>query len=411
VFAAEKNYWNPFPPSTSITCPSNTVPVDYTPNNNTCLDNEDDATDYELIDKGDGYIDSVIITSSGGSGGLSNSSSFNYKDIQTNDEGIYAQALIKRNDKDYNEAISLLKELLDDFDTSRYVNSAVSELFLNYTLKDSGVSQTNTTSMFNELEDYLEAKMEQYQSNSSFIEKAYSIYLMCLTKTLDYNEAVLGYENIIASHPDTTRRLLASWDRSAVTLLQQGSGGGDNNLSLEQKLKKLFRDKPVHKLVNKVFKRMMTKALDVNTGSKNFSKSSDAKVMKGIESRITRFNPETREELDSKISKDFEMLLALDVRKSSEDQNSVPTDYKLYQNYPNPFNPVTNLKFAIPKNGFVSLKVYDLLGKEVLTLVNENKQPGNYSVSFDGSNLASGIYFYKLEAGDFVQTRRMMLLK
>jgi len=289
----------------------------------------------------------------------------------------------------------------------------VSELFLNYTLKDSGVSQTNTTSMFNELEDYLEAKMEQYQSNSSFIEKAYSIYLMCLTKTLDYNEAVSGYENIIASHPDTTRRLLASWDRSAVTLLQQGSGGADKmfGLSQEQKLKKLFRDKPVHKLANKVFKRMMTKALDVNVNNKNFSKNIDRKVMKGIESRITRFNPETREELDSKISKDFEMLLALDVRKNSKDHSSIPTQYKLDQNYPNPFNPITIINYELGITNFVSLKVYDLLGKEVLTLVSENKQPGKYSVTFDGSNFASGIYFYKLEAGDFVQTRRMMLLK
>jgi len=410
-FAARKNNWTPHPPVSDINCSSNNVPLLYTPNNSTCDVDEPEAIDYEIIDKGDGYIDSVIITSSGGSGGVSNTNNFN-KDIQTNDEGLYAQALINRNDKDYNEAISLLKELLDDYDTSKYVNSAVSELFLNYTLKDSGVSQTNTTSMFNELEDYLEDKMEQYQSNSSFIEKAYSIYLMCLTKTLDYNEAISGYENIISSHPDTTRRLLASWDRSAVTLLQQGSGGGDNNLSLEQKLKKLFRDKPVHKLANKVFKRMMTKALDINVNSKNFSKNVDRKVMKGIESRIIRFNPETREELDSKISKDFEMLLALDASTNSKEHSSIPTEYKLYQNYPNPFNPITIINYELGITNFVSLKVYDLLGKEVLTLVSENKQPGNHSATFDGSNLPSGMYFYRLSVdGNVVDTKRMALVK
>ena len=89
----------------------------------------------------------------------------------------------------------------------------------------------------------------------------------------------------------------------------------------------------------------------------------------------------------------------------------IASDYKLYQNYPNPFNPSTNLEFVISKLGFVSLKVYNSLGIEVADLVNENKPAGRYSVSFDGSNLSSGVYFYKLEAGAFTETRQMILLK
>jgi len=89
----------------------------------------------------------------------------------------------------------------------------------------------------------------------------------------------------------------------------------------------------------------------------------------------------------------------------------IPSEFDLKQNYPNPFNPTTNLEFGISELGFVSLKVYDLLGKEVRTLVNEIKPPGIYNVEFDGSNLASGIYFYKIEAGSFIQTKRMLLLK
>ena len=77
-----------------------------------------------------------------------------------------------------------------------------------------------------------------------------------------------------------------------------------------------------------------------------------------------------------------------------------PTGFFLMQNYPNPFNPVTNLEFGISDLGFVTLKVYDALGKVVKTLVNEYKPAGNYSLEFDGSDLPSGIYFYKLEAGD-----------
>jgi hypothetical protein len=89
----------------------------------------------------------------------------------------------------------------------------------------------------------------------------------------------------------------------------------------------------------------------------------------------------------------------------------VPNSYSLSQNYPNPFNPVTNISYAIPKAGNVKLVVYDVLGREVATLVNEVKTPGSYKVMFDASNLASGVYMYRIEAGDFVNTKKMMLVK
>ena len=89
----------------------------------------------------------------------------------------------------------------------------------------------------------------------------------------------------------------------------------------------------------------------------------------------------------------------------------VPSSYSLSQNYPNPFNPVTNLEFGISDLGFVSLIVYDILGKEVATLVNEKLNPGKYKVEFDGSALPSGVYFYRITAGEFTDTKRMMLIK
>jgi hypothetical protein len=85
--------------------------------------------------------------------------------------------------------------------------------------------------------------------------------------------------------------------------------------------------------------------------------------------------------------------------------------YSLSQNYPNPFNPETKIQFSIPKNGFVKIIVYDLLGREVNELVNEFKQQGSYGVSFNGANLSSGIYFYKLITDDFVETKKMILVK
>jgi hypothetical protein len=89
----------------------------------------------------------------------------------------------------------------------------------------------------------------------------------------------------------------------------------------------------------------------------------------------------------------------------------VPKDFMLYQNYPNPFNPTTTIKFAIPKAGFVKLAVYDMLGREVKTLVNESLGAGNYEVKFNSANLSSGIYFYKLITGDFTEVKKMSLIK
>jgi hypothetical protein len=89
----------------------------------------------------------------------------------------------------------------------------------------------------------------------------------------------------------------------------------------------------------------------------------------------------------------------------------LPKDFNLSQNYPNPFNPVTRINFAIPKQGFVTLKIYDVTGREVKVLVNEFKQAGYYTVDFNGSNLASGVYFYKIQSGTFMYVKKMVLVK
>jgi len=96
---------------------------------------------------------------------------------------------------------------------------------------------------------------------------------------------------------------------------------------------------------------------------------------------------------------------------SNEVVIGIPTSTELMQNYPNPFNPVTNISYRLSENGFVTLKVFDNSGREVKTLINEFKEAGYYTNEFNGSDLASGIYFYKLTAGDFVQTKKLSLVK
>jgi hypothetical protein len=91
--------------------------------------------------------------------------------------------------------------------------------------------------------------------------------------------------------------------------------------------------------------------------------------------------------------------------------NNISYDYTLAQNYPNPFNPTTQISYSIKSNGLVTLKVYDMLGVEVASLVNENQEAGEYSIEFNASNLSSGIYVYRIASGNFVDTKKLILLK
>ncbi len=95
----------------------------------------------------------------------------------------------------------------------------------------------------------------------------------------------------------------------------------------------------------------------------------------------------------------------------NQNGNEIPADFSLSQNYPNPFNPTTNINFSIPKNGLVKIAVFDMLGREVATIVNKEMSAGSYTADFDASQLSSGIYFYKLTSGSFSDTKKMMLVK
>ena len=96
---------------------------------------------------------------------------------------------------------------------------------------------------------------------------------------------------------------------------------------------------------------------------------------------------------------------------SEDNGNDYPAKYYLAQNYPNPFNPITKIKYSISQPSFVVLKVYDILGNEIETLVNEEQPSGFYEVEFDAASISSGVYFYQLQAGDFISTKRLVLLK
>jgi hypothetical protein len=121
---------------------------------------------------------------------------------------------------------------------------------------------------------------------------------------------------------------------------------------------------------------------------------------------------------NSSITDESDTTFVIDTFPSVEDSTNsfVPAEFSLIQNYPNPFNPITTIKFQIPDqarndNTAITLKIYDVLGNEIATLMNEEKPAGSYEVEFDGSSLPSGIYFYQIKAGSFVDTKKMVLIK
>ena len=103
--------------------------------------------------------------------------------------------------------------------------------------------------------------------------------------------------------------------------------------------------------------------------------------------------------------------LGPDIVGVEEESDAVPQNFTLYQNHPNPFNPVTTIRYSLPQSGDVSLIIYNLLGEEIVRLIDGEQSAGYHTVTWDASKMASGVYLYRLQAGDFVRTRKMVLLK
>jgi hypothetical protein len=128
-------------------------------------------------------------------------------------------------------------------------------------------------------------------------------------------------------------------------------------------------------------------------------------------STINGLNTGTGISFDTVFTSTALLLVTIATSDVEENFNSVPEEFALAQNYPNPFNPTTTIKYQIPELSFVTLKIYDVLGDEIATLISEEKSIGSYEVEFNAASLTSGVYFYQLKAGSFVETKKIVLMK
>jgi hypothetical protein len=170
--------------------------------------------------------------------------------------------------------------------------------------------------------------------------------------------------------------------------------------------------------VKKIVEDSKTKQVKKVTELTNKSKTGDKKAtdalnkLKALNSVVGVKKPKTHIELKKIISSDIKKVFMKEGQKSNESKVQIPTEYKLYQNYPNPFNPTTKINYDLPKDAKVTLIIYDILGREMKRVVNnEFKSAGKYSIEFNGQPFASGVYFYRLVSDKYVEVKKMVLIK
>ena len=178
--------------------------------------------------------------------------------------------------------------------------------------------------------------------------------ILCDVSKEDYLKAISRFDNIIQQNPNSEKAVYAEID-------------------------------------------IMTTALNLDTTNSGLGKIAGGKyLVKGASDYLSKLN--------NLLQNNFGI-------NNEEKEQIIPKEYSLYQNYPNPFNPTTTIKFDLPKDGLITLEIYDILGRRITTLINENRSAGSYEQTLNASSLASGVYIYKLQAGDFVASKKMILLK
>jgi tetratricopeptide (TPR) repeat protein len=423
-------------PVSLLTGPNGGVVIPYYYGSNFgCINSTDRGQIWQINNLGGGFYDTI------------------YKTPATNqnppaeDEAKYSGAILKKEQKSYFDAISEFKMLINNYPQSGYTDGCLYDLYESYKGLDTSSLQSNRDIIFTDLENYLNGKIQSGLYSDNFNMTAYEITAMCKVNILDYNEAMSSYEFISLYHPDAYIRLLASWDYAEVQALLNGSGNGissnpENRINsktvlsdaeykdkLIKKINKSISIDPSKQQVKKSFDRQKEKSLKAAVKSEIEKNGLDnEKARKKIESIRKTEEDKSTSKVISVMRNTRNMTKAEREKRQVEDvifgapqhsgkketgdnTNSLPVRYELSQNYPNPFNPVTKINFAIQKQGLVTLKVYDMLGREVASLVNEFKQAGYYSLDFNASGLSSGIYFYRLQANDFTDIKKMVLIK
>jgi hypothetical protein len=433
LYHSRGNCWYPNG-SASVNITNPAVTFNYLPTGTFCSQMPI-ANDVIINDLGDGVYDTILI-----------SIPDSIAELEI-DEMYYAQALDLVNSGNYYNASQNLKWLVNDCMESEFRYSSLYDLYSYYERMDTSSNPGISYGLWNELYDYLLLKIEQYVEDYDFQDIAYNLSIMSQVNMQEYEDAMSKYEGIILEHPDPVQRLMASWDYDALVELldtsNYGQGGSMRDFNFENSMMafagKNFDDlEPVQKTIHQNYRdrrienerKREDRVNDFLSNEPNAQRKDLAEEMRreGIKREIesrARINMLqsrylSREEKENRMMEDINLMIQLmdGNSKGMESPSFTPQTYKLEQNYPNPFNPSTIISFSIPTASLVKLNVYDITGKLIKVLSNEIKEAGIHNITFDGSGLASGVYFYKLEASpsagsgtNYNQTKRMVMIK
>jgi len=445
-------------PRSNVTCGYNgsLVNFDYSSLSSSCLALNLDQN--EVISLAEDINDTLWIKSTGTGGSVKEYSigqamalqvSSGYKDLKDSIN-------INLRRKNYSLVEEKCTRMLNTYPDSTFAIDALAKLYY------SNLKLDNNGNKIGPLKSYYETLILNNSENYSLIMRAN--YFVQKSKVIlkQYTSALQGFQEIINQNPYSYEGLVASWDYAATNLLANNSGGikGDetynlyNELSKENSItlnamidtlrnrkvnvntytndiydKSVFTAKDRETLktnVENMYKnertKQITKLQELEKQSKSDNETisqkskSELKTMKTLGEVVKVKKPNTMSEHIKNINKDISKVLGVDKSNGNKKANKIiPETYSLSQNYPNPFNPVTKINFELPKDGRVKLVIYDVLGREMKSLVNnEFKSAGRYTVEFNGSQFASGVYFYRIqvEGGKgFTSVKKMVLVK
>jgi hypothetical protein len=426
--------------------------------------------DFEVIAISQGVYDTIYMRSGGNGGGQKDGQAMAIE-TQSGFKSLKDSININIRKRQYILTESQCERMLLTYPDSSESIGAISKLYLSSLSLDSAGSHIQPAKTF------FETLILNNSNNTPLIKRANYFIQKCKVALKQYTSALQGFLEIINQNPYNYEGLIASWDYAATQLLANSSGSFNNeelimnndeskenkesdfnNLysmldSLRNK-KSVITSYPAENYDKKKFTKQDREAINTNVANAfNNERSKQINKLTELEKQITTLsNSTSKSKSDAQISdarlsdakKELKTMKTLgeivkvkkpktisehikiinaDIKKvfetekvtgNGKNNNILPTEYNLSQNYPNPFNPVTKINYELPKDGRVKLVIYDILGREIKTLVNELKQAGRYTVEFNGNNFASGVYFYRIqvEGGkSYTSVKKMVMIK
>ncbi len=390
----------------------------------------------DIVDIGNGLYDTI--PSSGGMGSIEHQRGSAAGMTSESPSELYNAIRTAMRHRNYTNAKSKCYELINTYSDSTESIASLQTLFMSVIATDTGEVSS--------LKSFYEELILNHGSNTALVKISHYLIQKCKVQLGQYTSALSGFEQIINANPTSYEGLLARWDYMATSLLAPGGGAISNEqLTMSNKSDESeefdesdkFDDSdddksPFTKEQRKVINNSVKEVY-------NISRTNDAERVKILEERANDGDIGSKKELEKRstlkeliktqkpkdaiehlkiVSSDIQKVFGSTLPVSDKKENeNIPLVFRLSQNYPNPFNPVTKISYDIPRDAKVNITVYDILGREVTHLVNnEMKTAGFYIAQFNAMNYASGVYFYRIEAEEpngtkFVDSKKMVLLK